>query len=249
MAKTGLLTLLFFIVQWPLLAIQASSGPDGNSPFGLDSAGFIYYKAWAFETGYQDTYLSQKAYSYEEIQQGNNWLQRANRWVQELWSRIVERVLGGSVLSGVWSVIFQLAPFILVFMLMGLLVWLSMKFSSGSGHDRKIGFPLPDTEEALLQSDKLQALVEEAMGNQDFRLALRYRYLLVLQHLIHRRLIIWKSFKTNLDYQRELQKTPHSEPFSEITRVYNFVWYGHFALDAQAYAALDSTFDYLEQLP
>lgn len=215
---------------------------------GLDSPGFVYHKAWSFEEGYDETYLSQPEYAYEEIQQEKNWLQRAKLWLTNVWNRFLDRILGGSALSVFWQVFFQLAPYLLLVMLMSLLVWIAMKYSSGGSQDGKIGLSSLSADEVLLKSDNLNALVEEALRNQDFRLALRYRYLSVLQLLIRRKLIVWKSSKTNFDYQKELRETPFLGPFTEVTRIYNFVWYGHFDLDATTYGELEGTFNHLDQL-
>ncbi|MCE7054325.1 DUF4129 domain-containing protein [Algoriphagus sp. AGSA1] len=249
MARTALIALLLFLFQCGMvLAMVDRLQAQDSVDTGLDSPGFIYHKAWSFEAGYEDTYLSQAEYDYEEIRQEKNWLQRAKLWFTNAWNKFLDRILGGSALSGFWQVFFQLAPYLLLVMLMSLLVWIAMKYSSGGSQDGKIGLSSLSADEVLLESDNLSALVEEALGNQDFRLALRYRYLSVLQQLIRRKLIAWKSSKTNFDYQIELRETPFVEPFTEVTRIYNFVWYGHFDLDAEAYGALEGAFNHLEQL-
>ncbi|WPR73969.1 DUF4129 domain-containing protein [Algoriphagus sp. NG3] len=250
MARTGLIALLLFLFQnGEVLAAPDMVQAQDSVGAGPYSQGFTYHKAWSFEEGYEDTYLSQAEYDYEDIQEEKNWLQRAKLWFTNAWNKFLDRILGGSALSGFWQVFFQLAPYLLLVMLMSLLVWLAMKYSSGGSQDGKTGLSSLSADEVLLKSDNLNALIEEALRNQDFRLALRYRYLSVLQQLIRRKLIVWKSSKTNFDYQIELKETPFVEPFTEVTRIYNFVWYGHFDLDAEAYGALEVAFNHLEQLP
>ncbi len=214
-----------------------------------DSLEFVYHKAWSFEDGYADEYLSQPEYSYEELLREKNWFEQIKERIGNVWNRFWSKFWEGVEVSGFWEVFFQLAPYLLIFVLMGLLVWLGMKYSGGGSADRKIGFSNLSTDEVLLRSDNLKSLAEEALKNQDFRLALRYRYLLVLQQLIQRKLIVWKSSKTNYDYQRELRETPFFGPFTEVTRIYNFVWYGHFDLDQKAYGDLEGAFNQLDQLP
>jgi hypothetical protein len=248
LAKTGLIAFIFMLFHWQTLAMDNIPVPQDSMSAGLDSLSYSYHGAWEFESGYEEAYLSQKEYAYEEIQKEKNWLQRANHWLKTAWDRLLEKIFGGPVFSGFWQIFSQLAPSLLLLVLMGLLVWLAMKYNSGDSQDRKIGFSSQSADEILLKSDNLKALAEEALRNQDFRLALRYRYLLVLQHLIHRKLIVWKSSKTNLDYQKELRETPFIGPFTEVTRIYNFVWYGHFDLDTKTYRELEGAFNHLDQL-
>ncbi|MDR7129333.1 hypothetical protein J2X69_001670 [Algoriphagus sp. 4150] len=249
MARIGLIALLFFLFQYrPVLAKQDILHAQDSMGTRLDSPSFTYHKAWSFEEGYADAYLSQAEYDYEEIRQEKNWLHRVKLWFTNAWNRFLERIWGGSALSGFWQVFFQLAPYLLLLMLMSLLVWLAMKYSSGASQDGKTALSSLSADEALLKSDNLKELEEEALRNQDFRLALRYRYLSVLQHLIRRKLIVWKSSKTNFDYQKELEETPFLAPFTEVTRIYNFVWYGHFDLDATTYGELEGAFSNLDQL-
>ena len=70
----------------------------------------------------------------------------------------------------------------------------------------------------------------------DYRSALRYRYLHLIQLLAAGKLIIWKPDKTNHDYLRELAGTPVREAFRYMTYLFNYTWYGHFDLDEGTYA-------------
>lgn len=249
LARIGLIALLLFIFQWKTLARQDILPSEDSVSTELDSLGVAYHQAWSFETGYEEIYLAQEKYVYEEIQQEKNWLQRAKLWFNNAWKSFLESIWDGVLLSGFWKIFFQLAPYILLLALMGLLVWLAMKYSSGDGKDLKNHLSSMSADEILIKNEDLKALSEEAARNQDFRLALRYRYLLVLRHLIDRKLILWKSSKTNYDYQRELQQTPFLDSFTEVTRIYNFVWYGHLDLDAKTYGELEQAFNHLDQLP
>ncbi len=214
-----------------------------------DSLEIPYHKAWSFEAGYEEDYLSKPEYNYEESLREKNWFEQLKERLENGWNRFWNNFWDGVGVSGFWKVFSQLAPYALILALMGLLVWLAMKFSSGGVDDRKLAYSSLSADEVLLKSDNLKMLAEEALKNQDFRLALRYRYLLVLQQLIQRKLIVWKSSKTNFDYQKELRETQFLTPFTEVTRIYNFVWYGHFDLDEKAYSELEVTFNHLEQLP
>ena len=79
------------------------------------------------------------------------------------------------------------------------------------------------------------ARAEEA-GN--YRLAVRLGYLLTLRHLTERNLIRWQPDKTNHDYLRELAGSPWGPGFQDLTRQFEYVWYGERPLSAAQYPAL-----------
>lgn len=213
-----------------------------------DTLGFNYHHPAEFGTEFVDSYLAQKEFQYKETLREQTWLGRLKQRIQNAWDRFLAAIVGSKAFSGFWKVFFQLAPYLLLLVLMALLVWLAMKYGGGESQEKRFALSAISSDEALLKSDNLKALVEEAMRNGDFRLALRYRYLIVLQQLIQQKLIIWKSSKTNYEYQRELQGTGFQAPFSEVTRIYNFVWYGHFDLDAETFGELEKAFNQMDKL-
>lgn len=213
-----------------------------------DSLGFSYHHPADFGTAFVDTYLAQKEFQYKETLQEQTWLGRLQQRIQNAWDRFLAGIFGSRAFTGFWKVFFQLAPYLLLAVLLALLVWLAMKYGGGESQDKRFALSAVGSDELLLKSDNLNALAEEAMRSGDYRLALRYRYLIVLQHLIQKKLIVWKSSKTNYEYQRELQGTGFQVPFSEVTRIYNFVWYGHFDLDAETFGELEKAFTQMDKL-
>lgn len=93
-----------------------------------------------------------------------------------------------------------------------------------------------DTEaENIHEVDFATRLAEaEAAGN--LRLAVRLGYLQLLKALSDRALIHWQADKTNHAYLAELSANGPLRPdFREITRQFEFVWYGELALSALLY--------------
>ncbi len=77
----------------------------------------------------------------------------------------------------------------------------------------------------------------EAAGNR--RLAVRLGYLQLLKQLADQRLIDWQPDKTNQTYLRELAAGPRPAlrpPFAELTRQFEYVWYGELPLSPALYA-------------
>jgi len=91
-------------------------------------------------------------------------------------------------------------------------------------------------DEELLHSKDLPKLIRLALEDKNYRLATRFQYVLLLQQLSNKELIVWEQQKTNEDYCKELQhKNIHIE-FDAITRFYDFVWYGNFIINEEEYS-------------
>ena len=81
-----------------------------------------------------------------------------------------------------------------------------------------------------------QARLAEAEAAGNYRLALRLGYLQLLKHLADQGLIRWQPDKTNHAYLAELPPTGPLRPaFRELTRQFEYVWYGELPLPAALY--------------
>jgi Domain of unknown function (DUF4129) len=96
--------------------------------------------------------------------------------------------------------------------------------------------PRPDLADETVGADQLPesewlGLARELMAHGDLRLALRAFYLASLAHLAEQNLIAIARFKSNHDYERELDRRGHALPgvvelFSRNVTVFDRVWYG-----------------------
>lgn len=100
---------------------------------------------------------------------------------------------------------------------------------------RRISLAYDTAAENIHEVDFATRLAEaEAAGN--LRLAVRLGYLQLLKALSDRGLIQWQPDKTNHTYLAELPPAgPLRTDFREITRQFEFVWYGELALTASLY--------------
>ncbi|MDX2286035.1 MAG: DUF4129 domain-containing protein [Bacteroidia bacterium] len=71
-----------------------------------------------------------------------------------------------------------------------------------------------------------EQLTRLALSQGEYRLAIRYTYLAVLQRLDHLRMIEWQPQKTNADYLRELAPAPFAGQFGLLTQIFESCWYG-----------------------
>lgn len=95
---------------------------------------------------------------------------------------------------------------------------------------------LPDLDDENIVADQLPEddwlrMARELAEQGDFRSALRALFLASLAHLAQREMITLARFKSNREYERELQRRARARPevqtaFAENVTIYDRVWYG-----------------------
>ncbi len=84
--------------------------------------------------------------------------------------------------------------------------------------------------------------VDEAINQRNFRLAIRLLYLQTLKHLTDAGRIAYKPDKTNRQYVYDLANSPYQSDFENLTRQFEFVWYGDFPVDEARFSILQNLF-------
>jgi len=74
-----------------------------------------------------------------------------------------------------------------------------------------------------------------AVKEGNYKLAIRSGYLLILQLLNEHQLIQYRADKTNYDYAYELRDTRYKLPFKQLTRQYEFAWYGDYSVAEESF--------------
>lgn len=141
--------------------------------------------------------------------------------------------LDGSTLQG-W----KWAMYLLVIGLLMALVLLILRRTL-AGRGTPIGSQAEQAVDTLedLRSLDVQTALKTAEAEQNYRLALRLRFLHVLQGLARQGRIGWQPHKTNHDYLDELPPAQR-QAFAALMRPYEYVWYGEFPLSAEQYQRL-----------
>ena len=92
------------------------------------------------------------------------------------------------------------------------------------------------------------ALIKEALLNNDYRLAIRYYYLSSLKQLAKKEVIEWDSEKTNYDYYQEINDEKLQKQFQYISYIYDYCWYGEFNIEKTDFTASENAFKKLFDL-
>ena len=77
--------------------------------------------------------------------------------------------------------------------------------------------------------------INQAINKVDYRLAIRFLYLKLLHLLNQNGLIYWLPEKTNRKYLKELSKKTIYNDFKNLSRIYEYSWYGHFEPEKQQF--------------
>lgn len=150
---------------------------------------------------------------------------------------------------------FQLPPGLLqvlmytgLAVILGVIIYHILRNSGGfefRGRKKKIRY---DTVEEILEdpddieNNDFPRLIQKAKSENNFRLAIRYYHLWVLQLLSDRNLIKWNRDKTDHDYYNELNTKPIQKYFSQNIYIYDYIWYGNFELNPDEFQLAESIF-------
>ncbi|GAA3613750.1 hypothetical protein Q4Q39_03325 [Flavivirga amylovorans] len=97
------------------------------------------------------------------------------------------------------------------------------------------------TAENIEHAD-IHTLIKNAENDNNYRLAIRYYYLLVLKTLSLKNHIKFEDDKTNSEYLNEISEKPFNEKFAYILYLYNYIWYGKFTLNIEQYNKAKNNF-------
>lgn len=89
------------------------------------------------------------------------------------------------------------------------------------------------------REDELEKMLMLYKSNGAYREAIRVLYLICLKKLDKGGLIRMRENKTNREYLYELNGDADRHFFRHIARIYEYVWYGHFEPDAEAFNRIE----------
>ena len=103
-------------------------------------------------------------------------------------------------------------------------------------------------EEQLIKNVDLTVLINKAISQKNYRLAVRYYYLKVLKILEEKEFIVWEQQKTNEDYSKEITEITLKSTFGNLTHLYDFVWYGNFEVNEFEFTKIKTNFEEITEL-
>jgi len=180
-------------------------------------------------------YKKQKEFDYRLIKEETNIILRAWDWIKRKFTSILQKILdwifgvktGGKVLQYFLKALPYLAALLFVYLIFRFLIGIDL-IRLKQNNKKNLNKVYLSDEERIIQEEDLNKLIEEAVRNKQYRLAVRYYYLNMLKKLINKGLIQWHNEKTNRDYVREMANDQRAPYFKNLTFIYDYVWYGNY---------------------
>ncbi|MDN3695031.1 DUF4129 domain-containing protein [Chryseobacterium tructae] len=154
--------------------------------------------------------------------------------------RILRSIFGDTVFtksSEFTGVVIRLFAIILV----GFLLYFIIKYILGKDgnfifgkKNKKLNLNVEELHENIHEINFPESIAKFELTG-DYRSAVRYQFLFVLKKLSDKKLINWNPEKTNKDYVSELKVTHLKSEFSDLSYIFDYVWYGEFNIDEQSY--------------
>lgn len=212
----------------------------------IDSSQVIQKK---FDQKVLESFKTQDDFNYSIAPNEANVFERIWAWLGRVVKRILSFIfddIGPAV--GVLAAIVKAIPWIVLGLLLFFILKFFLKVNTRNATDVLETIPSIQltNDEELINNMQLNELIAQAIQVKDYRLAVRFYYLLILQKLTDKELIVWQQEKTNEDFIREVAKLKIASDFTEITQLYDFVWYGNFEINEPEFLKATTLFNTLK---
>ena len=191
-----------------------------------------------FDSTIIENYKNDSAFTYDTTAEGPSLYEQITEWFNRVFRKILSWFFDDIEVPFDFLIsVLKMLPYIISVIVLYLIVRFFLKVNSRSiisGNTNKEIVHIANEEE-LLNSKDLPRLIGLAIDEENYRLAIRYQYVLLLQQLSDKEIIVWEPQKTNKDYIKEVQHKKIQVAFEEITRFYDFVWYGNFEINSEEY--------------
>ncbi|MDR5589984.1 DUF4129 domain-containing protein [Christiangramia sp. SM2212] len=195
-----------------------------------------------------EDYRNQKDFNYIETVENDSWWTRFKKWLNAKYNQFINWLFGDYEANSILAAFIAVLPYLLILAIIALVVWLFSKLNPGGKilREQKTSEVFLSEEEDLVKNEDLLSLMKEAIQNGNFRLAVRYYYLLQLRKLDDLEIIQYEYQKTNRDYLMEIRDQKIKDQFSNISKLYEFIWYGSFQVSETDYRLAEKGFVQME---
>lgn len=195
-------------------------------------------------------YENDPKFDYEIVKAESSWWDDFKTWIGNLFLRFFEWIFGVDEAAGILVIFLKALPYILLAILLFLLIKFFLSVNSRAPVNMKHdgAFVSLSEEEHIIKNEDIEELIQRALADKNYRLAIRYYYLFILQLMSDKELIYWETQKTNHDYLKEIEKPNLKQPFRKITRLYDYIWYGDFSIDEVKYTKAALAFSSLKKI-
>jgi ABC-type dipeptide/oligopeptide/nickel transport system permease component len=241
------LYLIFIFVALDLsfsFASKPALPPDKKVILKTDSSTI---KVRYFDKTAINNYRKQPEFQYNDNENQPSWWTRFWHWFWNWFKNLFDFSNFGTRYSSFFAIVFLILEYLIVLLAIAAIVFFILKLA---GIDMLNIFKRKPLSANLPYSESLEniheidfdAEVEKAVSQHNYRLAVRMLYLKCLKQLSDATLIKWQPEKTNSAYINELNDAGQRTAFKLLTRQFEYVWYGEFAIDGNVYNTINFMF-------
>jgi len=241
------MTKLFLIVS---LLIFSLSGQTQNLPqSNAEPLSVIYEESntvtpLPFDEEVLKKYEGDPHFDYTEVTAEESWWHQFKSWLSGLWSKFWTWLFGDYESNSFLIFLFKALPYVILGGILVFIIWLFYRINPGS--KLLLSKEPPEVyytdEEEIIKSKNIHELIDQALLNKDFRLAVRYGFLLLLKRLSETEIIAYEFDKTNSDYQKEIKSDSILPLFKKVSTLYEYTWYGNFLVSETDYVKASKQF-------
>lgn len=188
-----------------------------------------------------DSYRRRSDFQYDEQQVDLSWWQRFKQWVRYKIAELMSREGSDTLLKNIGIVAGIIA---LLYLIMKLLGMDAADILSRKSRTTDLAFT-EHTEN--IHGIDFESDLQKAIDTGNYRLAVRLLYLDCLKKLNDSGLIHWQPAKTNTAYVSELGDATVQSEFKQLTRQFEYIWYGDFAINPQHFTQLHEAFQQFDE--
>ena len=225
LCNTGVVFLLI------LFALPAGAEELKSSGFSGHCSDSIVRQLKYSEIDFQPFYADRSLhYGREPLQVTGFW----NRWFLRMF-RVLGKILNQKATPVIlYLVVFSACAFILIRFLRG--------EAESAWQSNKENSLLFNEEGSQITRTDLAVLLQEEISSGNYNKAVRILFLQTIQQLANHGLISLHPEKTNSDFLHEINDARIRDKFRELTRIYEFLWYGNQAIDQSWFNRIASQF-------
>lgn len=190
------------------------------------------------------------SFDYSQKIQEENWWTSFKRYISMQWEKLMNWLLGDFEAPIAVAFFLEMLPYILLLLLLSFITYLFIRLypavsplSSGKNPELIL-----DEDEKIIRFKDIPDLIKKALSRGNYRLAVRYQFLYVLQQLADRDIVEYDSSKTDEEYLSEIQDPSVKKQFQKLNRIYDFVWYGNFSTNLQNYERIERDFERMQSM-
>ena len=189
-------------------------------------------------------------FDYTEKPVEDSWWSQFKRYIRLQWERFISWIFGPYEMNTFWTIVIEIIPYLILAGIFFFVLWLFIRLNPGNSilSTTETGSVYLSAEEEIIESQDIDQLIKNAISEEKYRLAIRYYYLLILQKLKEKNLIDYKFSKTDEEYLAEIKPRPLYEKFRQLTRIYDYIWYGSLGTSKENFTKAEKEFQQMQQL-